>query len=117
MARIIKVAAGQLGPIQRAEGRDVAVARMLDLMQQAHAEGCNLIVFPELALTTFFPRWYVEDHNEVDRWFEAQMPNAEVQPLFDAAKRYAMGFYLGYAEQINEGGRMHRYNTDRKSVV
>ena len=121
MARIIKVAAGQLGPIQRAEGRDVAVSRMLELMKEAHARGCNLIVFPELALTTFFPRWYVEDQDEVDRWFEPQMPNPQVQPLFDAARRYAMGFYLGYAELVQEDGRTHHYNTailvDRSGTI
>ena len=28
--------------------------------------GCQLVVFPELALTTFFPRWYMEDPAELD---------------------------------------------------
>ena len=111
MTRMIKVAAGQLGPIQRAEGRAEAVRRMLELMKEAHASACNFIVFPELALTTFFPRWYMEDQTEVDRYFEPQMPNADVQPLFDAAAKYRMGFYLGYAELIEEGGRTHHYNT------
>ena len=56
MPRILTAAAAQLGPIQRAEGRDVAVARMVRLMERAHARGVQLVVFPELALTTFFPR-------------------------------------------------------------
>ena len=54
--RNIKVAAAQLGPVHRADTRQAVAARMLDLMRQA--EGCDLIVYPELALTTFFPRWY-----------------------------------------------------------
>jgi len=111
MARMLTVAAGQLGPVQRAEGRAVAVARMLELMREAHARGVRLIVFPELALTTFFPRWYVEDPDEADRWFEAEMPNAAAQPLFDAARELGMGFYLGYAELARERGAVHRYNT------
>jgi len=31
------------------------------------------------------------------------MPNAEVQPLFDEARRLGVGFYLGYAELTPEG--------------
>ncbi len=56
MARIVTVGAAQLGPIARDEPRSSAVARMLDLLRQAHARGCGLVVYPELALTTFFPR-------------------------------------------------------------
>jgi predicted amidohydrolase len=111
MGRRVTVAAGQLGPVQRAEGREVAVGRMLALMREAHGRGVKLIVFPELALTTFFPRWYVEEQSQVDRWFEASMPNPQVQPLFDAAREYAMGFYLGYAELVRDAGETHRYNT------
>ena len=111
MARKIKVAAGQMGPIQRSETRAVAVARMLELMKQAHAEGCRLIVFPELALTTFFPRWPMEDQAEVDAFFETDMPNADCRPLFDAAKEIGIGFYLGYAELTEEAGQVHHYNT------
>ena len=44
MARKIKVAAGQMGPIQRSETRAVAVARMLELMKQAHAEENSILV-------------------------------------------------------------------------
>ena len=58
MTRNIKVAAAQLGPIQKAEPRQAVVARMLALMRQA--KGCDLIVYPELALTTFFPRWHYD---------------------------------------------------------
>jgi len=84
---------------------------MLELMKEAHAKGATFIVFPELALTTFFPRWYMEDQVEVDTYFEASMPNAAVQPLFDAGRQMGVGFYLGYAELIEEGGALHRYNT------
>ena len=111
MSRIITVGAAQLGPIQRAESRAVVVERMLALMHKAHAKGCDLVVFPELALTTFFPRWYMEDQEEVDRWFESSMPGNETQPLFTAAKELGLGFHLGYAELIEEEGALHRYNT------
>ena len=52
------------------------VARMLDLLETAAARDCDLVVYPELALTTFFPRWYMTDPSEVDAWFEREMPNA-----------------------------------------
>jgi N-carbamoyl-D-amino-acid hydrolase len=54
--RIITVAAAQLGPIQQVEPRSVAVKRMIRLIEIAHKRGVALVVFPELALTTFFPR-------------------------------------------------------------
>jgi predicted amidohydrolase len=111
MARLITVGAAQLGPIQRADARASVVERMLVLMRKAHERGCDLVVFPELALTTFFPRWYFEDRAEADRWFEASMPSAETQPLFDVAKRYGMAFHLGYAEKVEEQGVVHHYNT------
>ena len=55
------VAAAQMGPIQKADSRQAVVARMLDLMEQAKAQRCDFVVYPELALTTFFPRWYMTD--------------------------------------------------------
>ncbi len=58
---------------------------MLELMDQAKAKGADFIVYPELALTTFFPRWYHEDRGEADFWFEKEMPNAATRPLFERA--------------------------------
>ncbi|UGV28260.1 N-carbamoyl-D-amino-acid hydrolase [Rhodopseudomonas boonkerdii] len=106
--RVINVAAAQLGPIQRAEGRDQVVKRMLALMDEAKSRGADLIVYPELALTTFFPRWYVEDQAEVDLWFEREMPNDVVQPLFARAAEYRMAMNFGYAELTPDG---HHFNT------
>ncbi|MGI4945354.1 MAG: N-carbamoyl-D-amino-acid hydrolase [Janthinobacterium lividum] len=103
MARIITVAAAQLGPIQRAEPRSAAVGRMVRLIERAHARGVQVVVFPELALTTFFPRHYLADRAEADPWFEATMPSAETAPLFEAARRHGIAFHLGYAERTPEG--------------
>jgi predicted amidohydrolase len=110
MAKVITVGAAQLGPIARAEPRASAVARMIELLRQAKARGCALVVFPELALTTFFPRWYFEDQAEIDAFFEREMPNPDTQALFDEAKRLEIGFYLGYAELVEEDGRRRRFN-------
>ncbi len=103
MTRIVTVAAAQLGPIQRAEPRAAAVDRMVRLMERAHARGVQVVVFPELALTTFFPRHYHADRAEADHWFETAMPSVETAPLFEAARRYGIAFHLGYAERTPEG--------------
>jgi predicted amidohydrolase len=111
MTRIVRVAAGQLGPIALADDRAAAVERLIALLRRAHAEGARLIVFPELALTTFFPRWYMEEQADIDKYFEREMPNPDVQPLFDEAARLGIGFYLGYAELTEEDGETRHYNT------
>lgn len=111
MARTITVGAAQLGPIARDEPRSSAVERMINLLQQAHRKNCQLVVFPELALTTFFPRWYMEDQADVDKFFETEMPNSATQPLFDEARRLGIGFYLGYAELTGQNGEVHHFNT------
>ena len=105
------VAAAQLGPIHRADSRESVVRRLVDLMRQAADRGCRLVVYPELALTTFFPRWLYDSQDEVDAWFEHQMPNAATPPLFDEAKRLGIGFHLGYAELCEENGATRRFNT------
>lgn len=111
MSRILTVGVAQLGPIARTESRRSVTARMVDLLRQADQRACRLVVFPELALTTFFPRWYLEDQAEVDAFFERTMPNPAVQPLFDEALQRGIGFYLGYGELCIENGVARHYNT------
>jgi predicted amidohydrolase len=111
MARAITVGAAQLGPIARSEPRRAVVKRLLDLLGQAQERGCELVVFPELALTTFFPRWWMDDQAEIDAFFEREMPGPETRPLFEEATRRGLAFCLGYAELAREGGAVHRYNT------
>ena len=106
--RVVNVAAAQLGPIQKAESREAVVKRMIALMDEAKAKGADLIVYPELALTTFFPRWYMEDRAEADAWFEREMPNAATRPLFERAARHQMAMNFGYAELTPDG---HHFNT------
>ena len=111
MSRIVTVGAAQLGPIERDEPRSSVVKRMLALMHEAKDRSCDLIVYPELALTTFFPRWHITDQAEIDSFFEREMPGPATQPLFEEAKRLQMGFHLGYAEMEETADGVHRYNT------
>ncbi|MFM7263319.1 MAG: N-carbamoyl-D-amino-acid hydrolase [Acidimicrobiales bacterium] len=108
MSRTLIVGAAQLGPIQRDHDRRSVVNRLTSLLREAAGRGCELVVFPELALTTFFPRWFVEDITEADHWYEREMPSAVTAPLFDEARQLGIGFCLGYAELTPDG---HRFNT------
>lgn len=101
---------GQLGPINRNDSRDSVVIRLMNMMKIAKQRGAEVIIYPELALTTFFPRWYYPTMKEVDQWFETEMPNTATQPLFDLAKELKIGFYLGYAEMVRSGSdRENKY--------
>ena len=111
MERFINVAGAQLGPIARNELRQQVVSRLLELMREAKARGSDIVVFPELALTTFFPRSWMEDDAEIDSFFEREMPSAASRPLFETAKSLGIGFYLGYAELVEQNGVAHHYNT------
>jgi len=112
VSRPLTVAAAQLGPIARDEPRASTVARMIRLMERAKADGAAVVVFPELALTTFFPRWYMTDQAEIDAYFETEMPNAATRSLFERAVALEIGFYLGYAERTrDDAGRWHHFNT------
>jgi predicted amidohydrolase len=106
--RNVRVAAAQLGPIQKADSRQAVVRRMIDLMDQAAGAGADLIIYPELALTTFFPRWHYDDIRDADIWFEREMPNAATAPLFERARGHRMAMSFGYAELTPDG---HRFNT------
>ncbi|MEM9625459.1 MAG: N-carbamoyl-D-amino-acid hydrolase [Pseudomonadota bacterium] len=111
MSRVLTLAAAQMGPIARDESRESAVARMIAMLREAKGRGADLVVFPELALTTFFPRWWFEDEAELDVFYETEMPNAATQPLFDEAARLELGFYLGFAELVLENSQKRRFNT------
>lgn len=111
MSRRLKVSSAQLGPIHLADSRASVVKRMMEMLKEADSRGSKFVVFPELALTTFFPRYWMDDPNEVEKYFENQMPSPETQPLFELARSKGIGFYLGYAERAEEGGEPHHFNT------
>ncbi|WP_185983770.1 N-carbamoyl-D-amino-acid hydrolase [Aureimonas mangrovi] len=102
------VGGAQMGAIQRADSRKAVVARMIALMEEAASKGVEMLVYPELALTTFFPRWYMEDQAEVDLWFEREMPGPDTAPLFEKARELGIAMTFGYAELTPDG---HHFNT------
>ncbi|MCO6392981.1 N-carbamoyl-D-amino-acid hydrolase [Aliihoeflea aestuarii] len=112
------VGGAQMGPLQKADGREVAVSRMIDLMRQAASKGVELLVYPELALTTFFPRWYMENQREVDTWFEREMPGPQTAPLFETARELGIAITFGYAELTPDGQHFNTsILTNRKGEI
>src|SRR6516164_7603898 len=106
MARRLRIAGAQMGPVQRADSRARTLARLIALLEEAAKRGAKLVVFPELAFTTFFPRWLMGEA-ELLSHFEPTMPNPGVQPLFDRARELGIGFYVGYAELTPERRRFN----------
>ncbi|QHQ34383.1 N-carbamoyl-D-amino-acid hydrolase [Algicella marina] len=102
MRRKLVAAVAQMGPVARDETRASAVARMCEMMRDASGRGARVVVFPELALTTFFPRWFLEGE-ALSAWFETEMPGPAVRPLFELSQELGMGFHLGYAERTDAG--------------
>src|SRR5581483_7763932 len=99
-ARRLIAGAAQMGPIALSETRAQCVRRHKELLRQAKDRGCDLVVFPELAFTTFFPRWFFTEQSEIDRFFEREMPGPETIGLFEDAKRLGIAFCIGYAELV-----------------
>ena len=111
MTRFLTVGAAQMGPIQRSHSRRDVVERLVGHLREARRMGCELVVFPELTLTTFFPRWWMTDQADIDSFFEQEMPSNETAPLFNEAKRHGIGFCLGFAELDRSEGKTRRFNT------
>src|SRR2546423_11889882 len=106
LVRVLRAAAAQMGPTQKADTRERTLGRMLALLEEAAGRGATLVVFPELAFTTFFPRWLIEG-DALDHYFERGMPNPAVQSLFDRARALGVGFYVGYAELTSDDRRFN----------
>lgn len=100
MARTVKVAAAQVGAINIDTPREEVVARLLNLLDQASQQKVQLVVFPELTLTTFFPR-HILSPTELHAFFESE-PDITIAPstapLFEKAVEYGIDIVVGYAE-------------------
>lgn len=118
MSRPLVLAVAQSGAVQLDDPKETVVARLCAMLSYAADQGAELVVFTELALGTFFPRYFAEDRAEMEKYFEREMPNPSVAPLFELAKSKRVGFYLGYAEVTPDG---HHFNTsilvDREGQV
>jgi N-carbamoyl-D-amino-acid hydrolase len=111
----MRVAAAQLGPNPEQTSRASVVARLVALTDEAVRQQVDLVVFPELALTTYFPKRIRDDAGQ---FFDAEMPNPSVQPLFERARGAAVAFCLGYAERAEDGRHFNTMvHVDRSGAV
>ena len=116
MTRKLRVGAAQMGPIEKDESRKQIIERHISLIEEAAQRKIDIVTFPECSLTYWFPSLWLDD-SELDQFFEKEMPNPSVKPLFDRAKKLETAFVLGYAELDGE----KHYNTsilvDKKGKI
>src|SRR5690625_3987406 len=105
MSHIITVAGAQMGATQKTDTRASVAERMCHLIEQAAQRGAQLIVFPELGLTPFFPKWYYQDLSEADQWFEDQWPPKGLETVMATAQRHHMLMQISYAEKTPDQHR------------
>ena len=102
----LNIAVAQVGGINKSDKRADVVLRLIGLLEKAAKRGADIVVFPELTLSSafFFGGW-IEEISDIDEYLDSSMPNASVQPLFDRARELSCGFYLGYGEKAEDGKR------------
>jgi len=96
MPRHVKVAAAQLGPNNEGTPREEIVERMLALLEHAIRDGIELIAYPEMALTTYFPKKVRPDF---DQFFETEVPPKALEPLLRRAAQARVALHVGLCEK------------------
>jgi predicted amidohydrolase len=97
MARTIKVAAAQTGPVlteDMAPGVEVACRMVRDAAEQ----GAEIICFSELFLTPFFPNQLRQDYEH----FFLKLPSPVTDPLFETARRAGVALVFPYGEKAGQ---------------
>jgi len=98
MPRYIKIAAAQMGPNNEGTSREEIVERMLVLLESAAREGVELIAYPEMALTTYFPKKIRKDF---DQFFETDVPPKALEPLLRRAAQARIAVHVGFCEKAD----------------
>ncbi len=96
MPRHVKVAAAQMGPNNEGTSREEIVERMLALLERAVAEDVEILAYPEMALTTYFPKRVRDDF---DQFFETEMPPKALAPLLQRAREARIACHVGFCEK------------------
>ena len=98
MARYIKVAAAQMGPNNEGTPREEIVERMQALLELAVREGVELLAYPEMALTTYFPKKIRPDF---EQFFETEVPPKALEPLLRRAAEARVAIHVGFCEKAD----------------
>lgn len=98
-----------MGATHFKDERKATLGRMLTLLDNAVSQGAELVLFPETAFTTFFPRHLINDPDELASFFEhgdaTTSPTAK--PLFDRAREHGIDIAVGFAEATETGERFN----------
>jgi predicted amidohydrolase len=98
MPRTIKLAAAQMGPNNEGVPREAIVERMIALLDRAISDGVELIAYPEMALTTYFPKKVRPDF---DQFFETEVPPKALEPLLRRAAGARVAVHVGFCEKAD----------------
>lgn len=110
-SRPLKIAAAQVGAVHRWSDRADTMKRLVRLLEDAASQGAQLVLFPETTFTTFFPRYFIEEDEELAKWFEHGddiTTSENTAALFQLADRLGVDICVGYAERTTNS---HSYNT------
>jgi predicted amidohydrolase len=98
MPHHVKVAAAQMGPNNEGTSREAIVERMMALLEQAAAEDVEILAYPEMALTTYFPKRIRDDF---DQFFETEVPPKALAPLLGRAAEAGIACHVGFCEKAD----------------
>ncbi|PSN69806.1 carbon-nitrogen hydrolase [Corynespora cassiicola Philippines] len=110
MARAIRIAAAQVGAVNRDDNRQHTLKRLIKLLDESQSKGAQIVLFPECTFTTFFPRHLFTDNTELESFFEhGDVTTAEnTKELFERARELRVDICVGFAEATEDG---EHYNT------
>lgn len=97
MARIIKVAAAQTGPVL-GEDMTPGVEFACKMVKEAALQGADIICFSELFLTPFFPNQLRQDYEH----FFLELPSPVTEPVFEMARRQGIAMILPFGEKSGQ---------------
>lgn len=102
MARSITVAAVQTGPVLT-DDLGASVEPACEMIDRAAERGAEVICFPEVFMTPFFPNRLMDDYHK----YFITLPDPITDPIFERARHHAMALVFPYAERDGS----HFYNS------
>jgi predicted amidohydrolase len=118
--RLLTVAAAQMGPVKSlSTPRPETLDRMLKLLEKASEKNVKLLVYPELAFTTFFASYMIKDPQELAEFFEQASPSdpyafvdsPNIKPLIDRTNELGIDLYFGFGERWIDNAKTTDFNT------
>src|SRR5215813_15578745 len=97
MGRTIKVAAAQTGPVLGEDMRP-GIEVACQIVNDAASKRSDIICFPELFLTPFFPNQLRSDYEH----FFLRLPNQVTEPLVETARRHNIALILPFGEKAGQ---------------